>query len=89
MIFLIEYDRPNGRLVTFREYDDLRRREAEDARFDLELDLYRKGLDHEVVILEAPSKEALRRTHRRYFADLRELLQSFIDEIARVDSDHI
>ncbi len=76
MIFLIEYNRREGRIVTFREFDDAQRREAEDVRLQIELDLHRKGVQHEVVLLEAASEEALYRTHRRYFADLVQLLES-------------
>ena len=32
MIFLIEYDRSEGQIVTFRNFDSLQRREAEDAQ---------------------------------------------------------
>jgi hypothetical protein len=74
MIFLIEYNRAEGKIVNFREFDDSKRRVAEDSRLEMELDLNRKGVDHEVVLLEAASKEALRKTHRRYFEDLRELM---------------
>ncbi len=74
MIFLIEYNRSRGALITFRAFKDSERRNAEGIRLDLELDLNRKGLDHEVVILEAANEDALRRTHRRYFEDLRGLL---------------
>jgi hypothetical protein len=76
VIFLIEYNRPEGRLVTFREFADSQRLEAADARLELELDLNRKGIDHEVVLLEADSEAALHRTHKRYFADLAEILRS-------------
>jgi hypothetical protein len=76
MIFLIEYNRSQGLLVTFREFDSSRRREAEDSRLEIELDLNRRGVAHEVVLLEAASEDALRRTHRRYFEDLRQLLKS-------------
>ena len=74
MIFLIEYNRPEGKIVSFREFDNSQRRVAEDSRLEMELDLNRKGVDHEVVILEAASEEALRKTHGRYFEDLRELM---------------
>lgn len=74
MIFLIEYDRLEGRLVTLERFDDAKRSEAENARFALELGLNRKGIDHEVVLLEAGSEDALRRTHRRYFEDLDHLI---------------
>jgi len=78
MIFLIEYNRSEGRIVTFRDFDDSQRREAEDSRLEIELDLKRKGLDHEVVLLEAASKDALHVTHERYFADLRQMLESAV-----------
>lgn len=42
----------------------------------MELDLNRKGVDHEVVLLDAVSKEALHRTHQRYFEGLTGLLKS-------------
>jgi hypothetical protein len=76
MIFLIEYDRSQGRIVTFRTFDDSARQEAEDSRLRLELELNRLGTEREVVLLEAASEEALRRTHRRYFEDLSELVNS-------------
>jgi hypothetical protein len=72
MIFLIEYNRRKGRLVTLRDFADSERRKAEELRLNVELDLNRKGVDHEVVLLEA----ALRRTHQRYFKDLRQILKS-------------
>ena len=76
MIFLIEYDRRRGEIVTFKTFDDSERQNAEDARLELELDLNRLGTEREVVILEAATEEALRRTHRRYFEDLAELVNS-------------
>ena len=76
MLFLIEYDRNRGAIVTFKRFDDSERRNAQDARLEMELELNRQGIEHEVVILEAETEEALRRTHRRYFEDLAELLNS-------------
>lgn len=73
MIFLIEYDRHRGQLVTFRSFDDLERQNAQDLRLKLEIELNRLGVEHEVVLMEAPTEKALRRTHRRYFEDLAEL----------------
>jgi hypothetical protein len=67
MIFLIEYERSRGHIVTFKVFDDAERSKAENARLDIELDLNRRGVEHEVVLLEAASQEALRRTHGRYF----------------------
>ena len=76
MIFLIEYNRSEGRIVTLREFDDRQRREAENARLELEVDDNGKELDREVVLLEAESEDALRLTHRRYFEDLRQMLEN-------------
>ncbi len=36
----------------------------------MELDLNHRGIEHEVVLLEAENADALRRTHRRYFENL-------------------
>jgi hypothetical protein len=75
MFFLIEYDRPRGSIVQLREFDAASRQLAEDARLKLELDLNRQGVEHEVVLLDAPSQEALRHTHSRYFETVAELLR--------------
>jgi hypothetical protein len=76
MIFLIEYDRPQGQIVTFRSFDDSDRARAEGVRLDIELALNRKGMEHEVVLLEAVSEDALRRTHRRYFEKAGQIVKS-------------
>lgn len=72
MVFLIEYARNEGRIVTFTEFDDDAISAAK-ARLELELDLNRRGIAHEVVLLDAEDENALRRTHRRYFETLAEL----------------
>jgi hypothetical protein len=77
VLFLIEYDRPTGTLVQFRKFDDAERQAALDTRFELELKLNRKSIQHEVVILEAPSEEAVRHTHGRYFKDVAELVREW------------
>lgn len=74
MIFLIEYDRRRGKTVSFRKFDDTERQQADEARLEMELGLNRLGAEREVVILEAASEKALRRTHRRYFENLSELV---------------
>lgn len=76
MLFLIQYDRRRGAIVTFRTFESAERQNAEKSRLDIELDLNRRGVDHEVVLLDAASEDALRRTHRRYFEDLSELVNS-------------
>ena len=72
MLFLIQYDRKQGSIVSLRQFDDGVRERAEDERLELELRLNKEGFEHEVVLLEAPNEEALMRTHRRYFATLEE-----------------
>jgi hypothetical protein len=74
MFFLIEYARDEGRVVTFKTFKTEDSSTARGVRLDLELDLNRRGVEHEVVLLEAQNEEALRRTHRRYFENLRELV---------------
>jgi hypothetical protein len=75
MVFLIEYDPPSGMLVQLRKFADSELHVAQDARFELELKLKREGVQHEAIILEAPSEEAVRHTHGRYFArDVAELV---------------
>ena len=73
MLFLIEYDRPSGTIIEMRKFEDSSRKLAEDTRLELELRLNREGVQHEVVLLEASSEEALRRTHSRYFESLAEI----------------
>ncbi len=75
MLFLIEYDRPRGSIVQLRKFDDAFRESAEDARLKLELELKGQGFEHEVVLLDAPSEEALMHTHSRYFEDVVELVR--------------
>ena len=73
MIFLVEYDREQGRIVTIKSFSDSDREKAEGSRLELELEHNLKSIDNEVVLLEAATEDALRRTHRRYFEDLTEL----------------
>lgn len=73
MLFLIDYDRVRGQVGEFRIFQDSERKKAEDARLELELKHNYLGVTREVVLLEASSEEALRRTHRRYFENLSEL----------------
>ena len=76
MIFLIEYDRLKGRLVKFDKFKDSERLNAENRRLELELDLNRRKVKHEVVLLEAAKEEMVRRTHRRYFQSYRQIVES-------------
>ncbi|MFL6282410.1 MAG: hypothetical protein ACJ74Q_04515 [Pyrinomonadaceae bacterium] len=73
MIFLIQYDRSLGQVMALKAFSESDRPAAEEARLEVEIRLNHDGIDREVVILEAESEEALRRTHRRYFENLSEL----------------
>lgn len=73
MIFLIEYDRNSGRIVSKTPFQDLDREHAYESRLQLELELHAKKVHHEVVLLEASTEEDLWRTHARYFRNLSEL----------------
>jgi hypothetical protein len=76
MIFLIEYDRSRGRLLTFRKFQDDDRGLAEKLRLDIELARVTNESNREVVLLDAASEEALRITHRRYFQNPREIVET-------------
>lgn len=76
MIYLIEYDRPKGALVSMREYADSDGRKAHQERLNLELALQRKKVRHELVLLQAENEEILRRAHGRYFESLRDIVES-------------
>jgi hypothetical protein len=73
MLFLIDYDRKMGRMLRFETYADEELAKATESRLNLELEHFRQGVEREVVLLEAADEQAVRRTHRRYFADLAEL----------------
>lgn len=82
MLFLIEYDRNHGRIVELEVFDDSERQKAEDSRLERELALNRASIEHEVVLLEAATEEALRRTHRRYFVDTLRISED-LDELVK------
>ena len=73
--FLMRYERSTGTLVSLKQFSDPA--EASTARLALERRLFAQGVDHEVVILEAASEAALRKTHARYFMTPREIVESF------------
>ena len=59
MIFLIEYDRSRGRIVTKKAFENSDRKTAYESLLQLELDLNLKDIENEVVLLEATTEEAL------------------------------
>jgi hypothetical protein len=73
MLFLIEYDRERGKIVSLRDFLDESSEVATNARLELEIRLASSGVRREVVILEAADLESLKLTHNRYFASLSEL----------------
>jgi len=77
MIFLIEYDRRRGAIVKLKRFRDSERAAATRARLELELKRHKSRIASEIVLLNAASEQALRRTHRRYFETLSELVEGF------------
>ena len=75
MVFLIRFDPPNQKLVLFECFEDGQLAEAQKERLRLELDLLAQGIRDEVVILEAAGEDVIRRTHRRYFETLEQILR--------------
>jgi hypothetical protein len=75
LIYLIQYDRHAGVLIRLDPFASDCKDQAEEARLRIELDLLHRGVAHEVVLLEATSEEELRKTHRRYFEHLEQLLR--------------
>jgi hypothetical protein len=76
LIFLIDYDRARGKLVSILAFDDAQRDAAEEARLQKELTLHRTSITREIVLLQAADEDALRETHRRYFEDLATLAET-------------
>ena len=76
--FLMQYERSTGTLISMERFTDAV--EASTARLSLERSLLARGVEHEVVVLEAASEAALRRTHARYFMTPREIVESFSRE---------
>lgn len=79
MLFLLEYDREKGVVISLGRFRDADAAAANSARLDREIELNRRGVRHEIVLLDAASDEDLRRTHRRYFAGIVELTSASSD----------
>lgn len=74
--YLLVYDRSRGKLLKEEEFSDSGAALRE--RFRLERE-YVDDKDMEIVVLEAPSAEAIRRTHARYFRTASELIRELAD----------
>lgn len=77
--FLIVYDRSSGDLVKLQEYAPEDRARALADRFAIEAQ-ERHNPSVEVVVLSASSREALERTHSRYFHTPAELAEAGLRE---------
>jgi hypothetical protein len=75
MIFLIDYDQRTGELISMQTFAEDQRELAEDTRLQMELVQQAAGFMREIVTLEAPTEAHIRKTHRRYFETLEELVK--------------
>lgn len=81
---MIEYNQNKGHLVKVEDFNDCDRSKAQGLRLNKEIDLLRKSINHEVVILEADSFEALLKTHSRYFKSCRQIGKAMCDAVANL-----
>jgi hypothetical protein len=72
-IFLLIYDRSAKRLLRVEEYEQAERDRALRDRHDAEVAAMEQHRDEEIVLFEAESLDALKRTHGSYFYTVREL----------------
>jgi len=56
--FLIEYSWSKGRVITFCKFENTPLQEVADGRLEIKWDLHRRGIDPEVVLLDAGSGDA-------------------------------
>lgn len=75
--FLLVYNRPEGRLVSLDEYAE--QDAALEARFALERE-HEGDRDLEIVVLGSDSLDTVKRTHRRYFESVEDMLRSAIGQ---------
>jgi hypothetical protein len=73
MIFLIAYDRTRGEIVRLDRFDAAARDASEAARLQLEIFHARDPMGLEIVSLEAPDLDQIKRTHRRFFESIESL----------------
>jgi hypothetical protein len=73
MIFLIKYNRAEGKLVYIEGFEDDAVEAANDARLQAEITAGAENVNIEIVTLRAASESDLRLTHARYFRNVKEL----------------
>jgi hypothetical protein len=66
MLYLLHYDRAVSKLLFFKEYQDADRSIALNDWRDLEIRHNLQDGSQEVVLLQAQSRDQLRRTHPKY-----------------------
>lgn len=81
--YLVVFNRRSGSIVRFSEFAQAN--EALTARFDAESEFF-DDADIEVVVLGASSKDALRRTHARYFQGAREMAGSALGKLRNFEA---
>ena len=70
-----------------KTFADAERKIASDTRLALEIDQRQQGIEREVVLLDAASETALRKTHRRYFETWVQIAKSAADTVKRVSQE--
>lgn len=77
--YLIVFDRESSSILEMRQFEDAR--PALTARFEAEAS-YSDRPTVEIVVLNARSEEALRRTHLRYFEKFNEIAAQALNQWA-------
>ncbi len=75
MIFLMHLDQTCGELLSMQAFTEEQRELADETRLRMELEEHAQGIMREVVTLEAPTEAQIRRTHRRYFETIEQLVK--------------
>ncbi len=76
MLFLIQYDRASGMVLSKQAFATEQRAQADENRLVLELRSGAAGTGYEIVVLEAHDESALLRTHARFFSSAEALLET-------------
>ena len=74
MIYLIQYDRSQGQLLSLEAFSAAGKQLAAEARLRMETLNLALNQAYEVVLIEAKNEDELRKTHRRYFETLDQLI---------------
>jgi hypothetical protein len=83
MFYLVDYNRPQGHIISMQTFPDTEYKAAMDARLKIELDLFHSKIsDREVVVLQADSLDTLKITHSRYFKTIEEHFEGLVNAIA-------